>query len=360
MDLKPYCKRLVLGCWAFLLSTLSHAQVTNPMAGTGLQVLGAVDLLGEYGAKNQATHPNLLDVREIELGVFAPADTLFDGVLIIAAHNEAGAKTAEIHEAYIGSSKLIPHSRFRVGYYFLNFGRLNALHRHDWPFTSAPKAHERFFAREAVTDGGAEYSWLVPFLPFYLDITAGIASGYNFGHAHSRGPAALIPTHYIRAAHYQGIGELSGMQWGLNYIGRKTEAEGQMSLIGLDWVTKLRELSQLRWLFQSEIWYRSLGEGKELGGYVFANYGVPDTRLELGLRAEGLSDLGLQNLNGESIPNVRFGLVPQLTFRSSEFVQLRASVETDFQFRSGSTTLLNHVVQGQAVFILGAHPAHEF
>jgi hypothetical protein len=125
-------------------------------------------------------------------------------------------------------------------------------------------------------------------------------------------------------------------------------------------VTKLRELSQLRWFFQSELWYRRLGEGQELGGYVFGSYGVPDTRLELGLRAEGLSELSLKNVSGDSLPNVRFGLVPQLTFRSSEFVQLRASFETDFQFRSGSTTLLNHVLQGQAVFILGAHPAHEF
>jgi len=345
-----------------LLPPAARAQqvVQNPMAGTGLQLLGAVDLLGEAGAKDKATNPDLLDVREVELGVFAPADSLFDGVLIVAAHNEAGAKTAEIHEAYIGSSRLIPNSRFRAGYYFLNFGRLNAFHRHDWPFTSAPKSHERFFAREAVTDGGAEYSWLVPFLPFYLDITAGVASGYNFGHAHSRGPAPLVPTHYLRLVNFAGIGDTSGMQFGLNYIGRRTELEGQLSLVGLDWVTKIREMSQLRWLIQAELWHRTLGAGRELGGYVFTHYGIPDSRLELGLRVEGLTDLALETAAGKSISNLRFGVVPQLTFRSSEFVQLRASIETDFQNRSGSTTLLNHVVQGQAVFLLGAHPAHEF
>jgi hypothetical protein len=336
------------------------AQTTNPMSGTGLQILGAADLLGEFGAKNTATHPNLLDVREVELGVFAPADTLFDGALILAAHNESGEKTAEIHEAYLGSSKLIPNSRFRFGYYFLNFGRLNSIHRHDWPFTSAPKVHETFFAKEAVTDGGAEYSWLVPFLPFYLDLTAGIASGYNFGHAHTRGPAPLIPTHYLRAIHYQSIGDVSGTQFGLNYIGRKTESEGQMSLIGFDWVMKIRDLSQLRWLIQGEAWYRNLGSSQELGGYLFANYGMPDSRLELGLRVEALSDLSLEDVAGDSISNVRWGVVPQVTFRSSEFVQLRASIETDIQTRAGSTTLLNHVLQGQAVFLLGAHPAHEF
>jgi hypothetical protein len=130
--------------------------------------------------------------------------------------------------------------------------------------------------------------------------------------------------------------------------------------VGFDWVTKIREMSQLRWLIQAELWHRSLGTGSELGGYVFTQYGIPDSRLELGLRLEGLTDLALETATGKPISNLRFGLIPQLTFRSSEFVQLRASIETDFQNRSGSTTILNHVVQGQAVFLLGAHPAHEF
>ncbi len=118
----------------------SQTGLQNPLAGTGLQILGAGDIVGDFFSSNGAQNPNQIDIREVELGVFAPADYLFDGALIFAAHNENGSKIAEIHEAYIGSSRLIPNSRFRVGYYFLNIGRLNSFHRHDWPFTSAPKS----------------------------------------------------------------------------------------------------------------------------------------------------------------------------------------------------------------------------
>jgi hypothetical protein len=334
--------------------------LNGPMTGTGLQTLAAGDLLGEFGSKTLSTRPNLLGLREVEIGVFAPADYLFDGVAILAAHDEGGTLNAEVHEVYLGSSKLIPNSRIRAGYYFLNIGRLNSLHRHDWPFTSAPPTHERFFAKEAVTDGGAEYSWLVPFLPFYLDLTFGVASGYNFGHAHGRGPAPIVPTHYLRAVHYASVGDTSGMQWGLNYIGRKTALEGQMTLLGLDWVAKIRELSQLRWFFQAEAWFRDQQPTQELGGYFFAQYGLPDTRLEVGLRIDGHTQLNLQNAQGVRVSNLEYGFVPQLTFKPSEFTQLRASLETQFALRSGANELRNHVLQLQTIFILGAHPAHEF
>jgi hypothetical protein len=330
------------------------------MAGTGLQVMAAGDILGQFNSLSPTTRPNLLGLREAELGVFAPADYLFDAVAILAAHDEGGALWAEIHEVYIGSSKLIPHSRIRAGYYFLNFGRLNSFHRHDWPFISAPPTHARFFAQEAVTDGGFEYSWLVPFAPFYLDITAGVASGYTFGHAHRRGPTPIVPTHYVRALHYTPVGETSGMQWGLNYIGRKTDAEGQMTLVGLDWVAKFREFSQLRWFFQTEAWYRNQNATQELGGYFYSQYGIPDTRLELGVRLDAYSQLNLKNAAGQSLGNLEFGWVPQIAFKPSEFTQFRASYSTLYNLRGSSIQTQEHLLELQTLFILGAHPAHEF
>ncbi len=170
----------------------------------------------------------------------------------------------------------------------------------------------------------------------------------------------ILPTHYLRAVHFVGLDPEKGMQFGFNYVGRKTDIDGAMRLFGLDWTTKFRESSQLRWFVQSEIWLRLMNSTQELGEYVSINYLIPDSNWELGLRLDGWSDFGLANSDGSSVSNFRFGVVPQVTFRASEFVQLRATLETDFQALRGSLETKNIMAQIQAVFLLGAHPAHEF
>jgi hypothetical protein len=186
--------------------------------GTGLDIAAAVDIAGQFGPEGSRR----IDAREAEFVFFAPIDHLFDGMLSFAAHKEPTGFFAEVHEAYIGSTKLIPRSRFRLGQFFLGFGRLNQFHRHDWPFTTAPKYHTQFFAFEAASDTGVEYSWLTP-LPFYLDLTIGLTNGWTFGHAHGFGTFPQAPTHYLRALTYFDLPGKGGIQTGLNYVGRRDD-----------------------------------------------------------------------------------------------------------------------------------------
>jgi hypothetical protein len=198
---------------------LAVASVAQADSG-GLQTSVAVDIVGNAFSREKGSPASKLNVREAELFLYAPIDHLFDGVLGIAAHQEKGAALFEIHEATIGSNKLIPWSRFRVGQYFLGVGKLNSVHRHDWPFTSAPKVHEEFFGKEGVDDTGIEYSVLPP-LPVYLDLTIGVTNGWKYGHVHNSGKEPKTPTHYLRLANFVGLPLDGGLQTGLNYLSRK-------------------------------------------------------------------------------------------------------------------------------------------
>ncbi len=338
------------------LSSFSKAESGD---GTGLQLSTAGDIVGSLSKDGK----NKLEVREAEFLVFAPIDHYFDGVLNLAAHQENGAALFEIHELTIGSTKLIPRSRFRVGQYFLGIGRLNQFHRHDWVFTSAPKVQSEFLHSEGLNDTGIEYGYLLP-IPFYLDLTVGVTNGWVFGHAHTEGSKPYFPTHYARLATYNGLFANGGMQTGINYLGRTDNQGTKTSLFGLDLTAKWKEASVLKFLFQSEGWYRiktpssGVSEGA-IGFYLFPQYAFTST-LQLGVRFDGFTITTLQDATGAQIANFDYAMVPTLTYKASEFSTIRASYNFKGTRFQGQTINSEQVFELQAVFILGSHPAHDF
>lgn len=342
--------------------------VAKAQENTGLQYAIAGDLVGAFGAKKSAQASPTRDRffgREVELMFFGPIDHNFEAMASAAAHFEAGQTLFELHELYLGSSKLIPRSRFRLGKFFLGIGRLNRFHRHDWPFISAPKTQSDLLnSDEGAEDTGAEYSYLLP-LPFYLDLTVGLTSGFNFGHAHTAGSRPLTPTHYTRLATFQEIGETGGLELGASYLGRTGSEGTEMKLIGTDLTAKWRSGRVVRFLMQSEAWWKQtrtrLGVvEKKIGSYWFPQYGF-DQNWSFGVRFDTFSFLNKTNaLTRQREKNVHYWLVPTLTYRSSEFANFKLSY-TNKVYRELSETLgTDHLIEFQATFILGAHPAHDF
>lgn len=339
-----------------LIPVLSSAEVGQ---GTGLQLSVAGDIVGTFGSTAQ----NRLDPREAEILLYAPIDHVFDGLVSLAAHNEQGQVFFELHELTFGSSKLIPRSRFRIGQYFLGIGRLNQFHRHDWPFISAPKVHSDFLNEEGIQDTGIEYAYLLP-TSFYLDLTVGITNGWVFGHSHTQGTKPNVPTHYARLATYVDLFSDGGMQTGLNYLGRKDSAGENTTLLGLDLTAKWRQDKILRFLLQSEFWYRvkspkNAETERTLGFYIYPQYGFSST-FSAGLRIDGYNVLSLKDAGGNKISNFDYGLVPTLAYRASEFSTVKASYGFLGALKEGKDTNPQRVFEIQAVFILGAHPSHDF
>ncbi len=242
-------------CAALVLAVSILSSAPAAAESSGLQYSVAADIVGKLGLKEAPATDVTRDrvtPREVELIFFGPIDHQFSGVVSAAAHFENGETFFEIHEAFVKSSKLIPRSRVQFGAFFLGVGRLNRIHRHDWPFISAPKVHEDFLDEEGVQDTGIEYSWLTP-LPFYLDITLGVTSGFNFGHTHAAGTRPRTPTHYTRLATFLDSGENGGIELGVNYLGwRATDGE-RLRLYGLDGAAKWNEGKVLRWFIQTEV-----------------------------------------------------------------------------------------------------------
>lgn len=341
-----------------LVSTSAFAQVSLQ----NIQTSAAIDITAPVNFDH--SEDNKLDIRAAELIFFGPLDPTFDAVINLAAHNEEGEYHAELHEAYIGSSKLIPSSRFRAGKFFLGVGRLNQFHQHDWAFISAPKVQTEFFDEEGVADSGGEFSTLLP-TDSYWDITVGVTNGYTWGHAHDAGKKPQVPVHYIHPVNFIDLADAGAIQWGLNYLGRTDADAVQTQLYGLDFTYKKTEGKTLERLFQSEIWMQiqsspDMERTEKIGAYFFPQMAVNERHF-VGLRFDAFSELSRTFVSdGSKQDNLEYGFVPTYTFKNSEFTLFRAAYGYNVQTFKGEDDVREQKLEFQFVAILGAHPAHSF
>lgn len=354
----PSCYSASMQKWLILLALLLPARALAVAEGTGLKLSGAADFVGNFFAKDEQRYPRRLDLREAEFGLYGPIDHGFDGNLAFAAHQEDGTYQLEVHEAYVASSRLLPHTRLKLGKFFLGVGRLNQIHRHDWPFVSTPRAHELYFDDEAASDTGLQANVLFPGLPIYTELSAGVTNGWTYGHSHSQGAKPVQPTHYLRLANYFPLGETGGLQTGLNFLARNARVDGQLKLFGADLVAKWSESGVTRWLAQGEWWGRNTRPiggplNRSFGGYLYGQRSLGGP-LFLGLRLDGYT----VDTSGQK--NIDYSTSTNLAYRHSEFTRFQLAYQIDFERRDHKDSHANRVVQVQAVFLLGDHPTHEF
>lgn len=82
---------------------------------------------------------------------------------VFLAKAGSGDEPIEIEEAYATFLRGLPLDlNFRIGKYLADYGKLNMLHPHIWPFLSKPLSLERFLGDEGINDLGLSASLLLP------------------------------------------------------------------------------------------------------------------------------------------------------------------------------------------------------
>lgn len=330
----------------------------------GLQTNVAVDLVGAKHLRGDIAQEAHFLPREAEISFYGPIDHIFDGLLGMAAHFEKGKANFEIHEATIASTKLIPNTRLRMGQFFLGVGKLNATHRHDWPFIDTPSVHKNFFGAEGVSDSGIEVAAQLP-LEHPIELVAGVTQGWTFGHSHSSGNAPKTPTHYGRASTFFSMPRNGGLLAAINYVGRTDSNRQRSDLIGIDSTLKWRQGKTLPFFMQSELWWRSLKPDEQrpsetMGFYVYPQIAVAED-IYLGIVYDQYMQTNLVDATGEPVKQKESAWIPTVTWKPSEFSTLRLNSTWQLESTQNSQEQSTRAfIQFQSVFILGAHPAHDF
>jgi hypothetical protein len=361
-----FASKLTLSVFVFAWSfSIAHAQT--------FELFSAVDLGLPLSLENNKE--NQFTLRSAEVAIFGSIDHQFDGMLSVAAHSDAGETKFDVHEAYFQTSKLFSGARLRAGKFFLNIGRLNTFHQHDWPFIAAPKVHREFlspgahsaFQAEGASDTGLDFSYLLP-TPKPIEFSLGITNGACFGHCHKQGKTPPHPLLFSRSTVFFETSSQSGLLLGASFMVRKDFSHTRTLLYGVDATFKKRSGKLLEFLFQNELFFQNqnfsnqsgVKNGSKLGFYTFPQVGFLESN-HFGIRFDLFSDLKFKlSENDSNRRTLDYAFVPTYTFKQSEFFQSKLAYVHEIETLSGEKTREDKQIQAQFTFLLGAHPAHDF
>jgi len=111
------------------------------------------------------------------LNPFARAD-----VILTLPGPDVEAGKLGLEELYATVVRGLPLDlNLRLGKYRADFGKLNLVHPHAWPFISQPLSQEKFFGEEGLNDLGISASVLLPTGDVYTKLTVDLLRGTAIG-----------------------------------------------------------------------------------------------------------------------------------------------------------------------------------
>lgn len=157
----------------------------------GPQIAGAgptnpdISVVGDIRfAYSEIENQTRIDLHEVEIAFVGPVNPYASAEVYVGIH---GGETFEIEEAKLILDRYLPGGLgLTFGRMLLDFGQLNVVHVHAFPFVERPLMHQEFFGEDGARDTGVRLDWLAPVDAFTLRATAGVVGGNVFlgGHDH--------------------------------------------------------------------------------------------------------------------------------------------------------------------------------
>jgi opacity protein-like surface antigen len=310
--------------------------------------------------------------REVEVNLFGQIDPYARADVRIEAGEEVpGGETAvSLAEATITLLALPYGTQAKLGQMRNRFGWSNVVHEHDLPWIDRPDVYRMFFGEEGLAEKGGEATWVPDFLPFYLELLAGVFNGDNetaFGFGRLTDPLLTG-----RAQAYFDLTDTSAIQIGASVASGETPDRLRSTFLGFDAKYKYRPegwLHPLLTLGTEGIYsIRRVEIGADTGVFDkrtrdrFGWYGWAELQPWRQWAVGARYDATQYPVN----PGWQWAIEPYITFLPSEFLRFRVGYKhTDrdhrdgFDLNGGSARTVDELLF-QATFIMGAHPAHRF
>jgi len=343
---------LFLLCQAIFSPT--NAGVVNPDISAIGQVYGTYtnDSLSE-------THDKFaLSLGEIEINLDAALNPYFKGAFVLAIEGDGGI---EVEEAYASMVRGLPlNLALKAGKYRLNFGKLNQVHPHAYPFMRTPRVLAPDVARllpgeESFNDIAVEASTLIPvFGSWAITPSADFLEGRSFHPEEAAIAHAWLAhvsnTFSIDPAAFDIGGSITQ---GINNVAANTKT----TVLGLDAKAKVVGSPVYSLTIGSEYLYKLAvadtagvkNHDDRYGFYAYVNNQL-FTRYNVGILYEQYQNPDDRSVVDRSIkPFIGFAVLEESTL-------LRASYE---YFLAGNAQKTS-TVEVQLLFSMGPHKAHQF
>ena len=268
---------------------------------------------------------------------------------------EEGGLEPEIEEAFITLLSLPFSTQIKAGKFRSKFGKINETHPHAYNFIDIPLMYNNFFGPEGLNDEGASLSWLLPNEAFFQELTFQITSGPSENASFTRAKNNRL----LYLAHLKNFFDLSDnttLELGFTGLTGPNNEEGDAThMFAADLTLKWKPLQFNRYKsfeFMSEFLVsKRNGVGQDLtsiGVYSFLRYQLAK-RWFLG----ALYDYSEFPEFSDSHHQAFSGIVQ---FFTTEFQKI------EFQYKYNNGNFFDNFsdFRIRAVFVIGAHGAHQY
>ncbi len=335
---------------------------SNTSAGTTARTAPSlnpnISVIGDFRAMYLSDAERNIDaeLHEVEGVLSSVVDPYARADFFFAVGNDGeGGFEFELEEAYLTTLSLPLRLQARVGKFRSVFGKLNRIHPHALPFIDTPAIYANYLGDEGLNDQGLSVSWLLPNRRFFqdltVDVTRGPAESESFEHQDSND---LLYVGHLK--NFWDLSDNSTLELGLSGA-RGANPDGLQTLLGgidITYIWKpLRFKTYKSLMLQGESFF-SRAEVEEddavstwgffaLGSYQLARRWFFVVRFD----HSDLPDNPSWNENAVS---------GTLRWNATEFQKL------EFGLRSSEAREMdrNYQVLFRAVFVIGAHGAHEY
>jgi len=282
-----------------------------------------------------------------------------------AAESDSGAAQAglspfeaEIEEAYLTVLSLPYALQLKAGKFRSRFGKINETHPHAYNFIDVPLMYNNYFGPEGLNDEGVSLSWLLPNEAFFQELTVQVTAGPGENASFARAENNKL----LYLAHLKNFFDLSDnttLELGVTGLtGAHNEQGDNTRMLAADLTLKWKPLQHNRtrsFELLSEFLVSKKTRGAAVGGdvtsigfYIHARYQVAK-RWFLGGLVDYAEFPDFSDFNRKAYSGI-------VQFFASEFQKV------DFQYKYHDGNFFENFSEFKlrAVFVIGAHGAHQY
>ncbi len=317
--------------------TQNSGAKVGPIALPDISLIG--NIIGDY---NQDTNHVTFGMDELEMVIAGYIYPQIKADAVLSMHQNG----LEIEEAYADFLSLFDTFSLRAGKMKVEFGKINKLHSHVWPYADVPLVINNFLAG-SLSENGASIGIVLP-LPIFVKSETGL---YNVEPGVDGGPGTLSLSRELYSERLSAsfdptdsseleLATSGAISKGSDY----PVSRDDVRLAGADLTLKVWPVNYSRFLLQSEAMYmkreQAGGAFERWGAYTYAGYTF-NKFVDLGTRYDW-SENAIAQMDKESKISGIF------TYRMSEATFAR------FQYTYSPEKKSNEVLL-QFVYGLGPH-----
>ena len=261
----------------------------------------------------------------------------------------------ELEEAFVTLLNMPFGTQVKAGKFRTKFGKLNETHPHAYNILDLPIMYQNFISRDGFIDQGVSVRWLLPHSAFFQELTFQVTDGPAGNASFARGDK----NEFVYNAHLKNYFDLSdnlSLEAGLGMIsGQNAEKSGSAQIWAGDITIKWKPLQRNR--YKSFEWTTEFMQSRQnhgiesinsIGWFSHMRYQT-QKRIFLGVMAEYSEFPEFNTYNQKAYSGI-------IQFLATEFQKF----EFQGRYNKGNFFESFYDFSLRAVFVIGAHGAHQY